>query len=291
VITIFPDWAPPKLVEYYQAIYKLPNIGLALEKERVYLEAILTHREMKSVWKMFYSKWKRYGCPQNKTSEFEKGAMAFSVFSAIKGAIAKTEIKSTTRSYDVIKYQEIARDARTLAVKIRQSSLNKSPFDWFSDKTVNAILGNDIKPEKADGFFSLIYDESEHHKKGGIYTRRIVKDLIGNDVLEYQQVAKNTKEFFKNQCITPTNPRLAEILIRVAGEADTIATHKETETRIAGNSKTTKVTMFIRALYPFLINYFGSPLYGTLAALCRVVLNDDSVGESTVKDALKGYKI
>jgi len=291
IVKTFPDWAPPKLVEYYQGAYNLPNIGMHLEKERGYLMAIISHPEMRDVWKMLYIKWTRYGCPANKTPSFENGAMALSLFSAIKGAIGETERKKTTRRYDKFKYLDIAMDARALASRIKQSSLNKSPLHWFPDHAINSILKNDIKTEKAEGYFCLAYDENEFHKKGGVYTRRITKDANGNDVWEYLKIDKNTKEFFKNQCITPRYPLLAEILKNIADEADAIAEHEATKLRIVSNSSASEATIFVRALYPFWIKYYGGPLYGTFATLCRVILDDSSIGADTIKDALKGYKI
>ena len=252
--------------------------------------AIITNPEMRKVWKMLDIKWTRHGCPANKLPSFEKDAMALSLFSAINGAISETEREKTTRSDDELKYLDIAKDARALAAKIKQSSLNKSPLHWFPDHAINTILENDIKTEKAEGYFCLTHDENDFHKKGGIYTRRITKDLNGNDIWEYFKIDKNTKEFFKNQCITPRYPLLPEILKNVADDANTMAKYESTRLRIVKNSSVSKATIFIRALYPFWINYFGSPLYGTFATLCRVVLDDSNINAETIKDALKGYK-
>jgi hypothetical protein len=290
ITPVFPAWTPAILINHYQTIYDSPNAGLYHKKIRKCLIAITTHPKMEKVWKMLYKKWTRYGCPEHKTAKFENGAMALSLFSAIQGAINEVERKKTTRHEDAQKYLDIAKDAIALAVKIKQSQLNKSPLHWFPDSAINTMLARDIKTEKSSGYFCLAYDESDFHKKGGIYTRNVIKDLNGNDIWQYQQIAKNTREFFKNQCITPNYPILAEILKSVADEAEEMAKHEATRQRIVNKTSISEKTIFIRALYPFWIKYFGSPLYRTFATLCRVVLDDDSIDVDDIKDALKNYK-
>lgn len=238
---------------------------------------------------MLYSRRKKYPCDRQPLS-YGNDLMAYFLFSAIEQAIKETKRKITTRNDDVLKYQEIAKSARQLLEKIKDSAIDHSPLHWFPIEAINTMLERDIKPEKEEGYFCLVQDESEYHRKGGIYKQVRAKDLNGNDVVEYWRFYENTKHFFNRRAITPQYPSLSTLLKNVATEADTAASREATKPRIVNRSSITKTTIFIRALYPFWFETFGGQLYRTFATLCRVILDDPNIDEDNIKEALRGYK-
>jgi len=111
----FPDWAPPTLIEYYQSFYSEPDQNWHRTLCRNMLIALTTNPEMERVWKMLYSKRKPIGCDVNQDKSIGDGLMAYFLFIDIDKALVNTTLKATTRSEDVLKYQEIAKLARELS--------------------------------------------------------------------------------------------------------------------------------------------------------------------------------
>ncbi len=283
----FPEWAPTALVERYQSYGDDPGVLRHYDLHIKTLKKLTTDLNMKRVWAMLRKNRVRYKWEEHKPSEHGDGIMALHLFNQIIRAIHETERQRTTRSEDVLMYQEIANATRILAAKVSLSSLDVSPLHWFPTEAVNTMLRLDINPEKAAGYFCLVHDEGELHKKGGIY-----QEIRFNDgTNEYLRVAENTTEFFNKFCITPQYPSISKILESMANEAVTAAKHEEKRQRIASKSTITKTTIFIRSLYPFWHETFGGHLYRTFAALCRVVLDDSSIDEADIKDAVRNYKI
>jgi hypothetical protein len=293
MIMSFPAWAPPKLVDIYKNQYESRELREFRDRERANLLALITDPEMERVWKMLYSKRKSYPIDSNEPKSYGDGVMAHFLFVDINRAFVETKRKITTKNDDALQYLEIAKAARSLAGKLRSSSLDLSPLHWFPIEAINTMLEKDINPEKAAGFFCLASDESDFHKKGGIYEEvRYTDKKSGKIISEYRRtMAGNTNEFFNRYMITPQYPSLSEILKSVADEANEAAKHESTRPRIVGKATISTTTIFIRALYPFWLETFGGPLYRTFAALCRVVLDDSSIDENNIKDALRNYKI
>jgi hypothetical protein len=291
MIMNFPAWAPPILVDIYHKQYEPKEFSRFRNGEDKRLIALITSPKMERVWKILYSKRKLYQIDMDEQKTVGDGVMAHFLFTSINEAIRETKRKFTTRNEDVLKYQEIAKAARLLADKLSGQSLDHSPLHWFPDEVINTILERDINPDKASGFFCLVHDEGEFHKKGGIYEVARYTNRKSGEILSGQwRAAENTNEFFNRFMITPEVP-LSSILNDLASNADTAAKKEGERTRIAKKFNTSESTMFIRALYPFWLETFGSPLYRTFATLCCVVLDDKEIGEENIKDALRGCKI
>lgn len=294
----FPEWAPQNLVDYYlkkreiREKYKSVKPSFYQQREENILFNLITKTEMKRVWKELYKRRKEYPIDLKYPRSHGDGVMALYLFGAIEHAIFEMGREITTRNDDVLKFQEIAKSARVLAEKISQSRLDLPLFEWLPIEAINTMLVKDINPDKAAGFFSLVKDESEFHRKGGIYEEvRYTDKKSGKIVSEYwRTMANNTKEFFNRFIITPQRPCISQTLKSLAEEADKQADYQAKRTRLANKFTTSKKTIFIRSLYPFMLEHFGSPLRGTLASLCTVVL-DEKIVEEDVKNALKGYKI
>jgi hypothetical protein len=290
----FPGWTPQELLDIYHCRFEEnrddDKYSYHYNLERKYLIALATNPEMEKVWERLL-KSRRYVPADDISKSRGDDAMVLSLHHYVVNAIHKLDRKFSTVNDDVLECQEIAKAARLLAAKLHNRSLDHSPLHWFPDEAINTMLARDINPDKASGYFCLIRDESEFHKKGGIYSEvRFTDKDSGKIVSEYWNVANSTNEFFNKFMITPQFPRLSEILKSLASDADE-ATRKEVKRpRIAKNKDTSDATKFIRALYPFWIETFGTPLYKTFAALCRVVLDGCQVRESSVKDALRWHK-
>lgn len=264
--------APIILIEQYNALVDRQDLRWALSRKRAVLKALTTNPEMTKVWKMLYKK-----APSKMTMEI-------GLVHAVTMAMSTSEDKITTMNDDISKYQEIAKAARELVKKLNRSKLDLSPLHWFPDTAIGAILEKDINPDKANGYFCLINDEGNLHKKGGIY-----EEVINNDgTSQYWRAHENTREFFNQHAITPQYPVLSEILTSLAATADSVANQEAIKPRLANRTSASKTTVFIRALSPYWLETFNGPLYRTFATLSRVVLDDTSIDSNTVKDALKG---
>ena len=111
----------------------------------------------------------------------------------------------------------------------------------------------------------------------------------GGESEEYWREYESTSDFFKYGVMTTQHPPISVTLNTLAIEADSRAKHEATKPRLASSVETSKVTIFIRALYSDWIYIFGSPLYRTFAALCRAVFDDPSIDEDSIKNAIRGY--
>lgn len=291
----FPGWTPQELIDIYHFRFKEDRgddkYSYHYNLERKHLILLATNPEMEKVWRMLFKR-KLYVPVDDKSKAQGDYAMVLTLHNHVVMAIRELDKKFSTTADDVLEYQEIAKAARLLAAKLHNRSLDHSPLHWFPDEAINTMLARDITPDKASGYFCLIRDESEFHKKGGIYQEiRATDKDSGKIVSEYWNVANNTNEFFNKLMITPQFPRLSEILKSLASDADEAKRKEVKRPRIAKNKDTLEATKFIRALYPFWIETFGTPLYKTFAALCRVVLNDSLIDGSTIKAALRNYKL
>jgi hypothetical protein len=287
----FPSWAPPKLVDIYHKKYESEEFICFRNGEDKRLIALTTNPEMERVWKMLYSKRNLYKIDAHEPKHVGDGLMSHFLFTSINGAFCETKRKFTTRNEDVLKYQKIAKAARLLIEELSGQSLDHSLLHWFPDDVISTILKRDINPDKASGFFCLAHDEGEIHKKGGIYEEVGYTDKKSGDIVyEHWRVADNTNEFFNKFMITPKVP-LTGILKSLASDADKAAKKEGEKPRVASKYNTSELTIFIRALYPFWLETFGSPLYRTFATICCVVFDDIGINEYAIRDALRGYKI
>jgi len=84
---------------------------------------------------------------------------------------------------------------------------------------------------------------------------------------------------------------LSNIMQRLSVEAEMAEAMVDTETQVLPypNIKNAQRTAFIRVLSLNFMNYYNSYLYRTQATIARIVLDDSSIGENMVKDALKGW--
>ncbi len=290
----FPAWTPQELIYIYHYRFEENSdddkYSYHYNLQRKYLILLATNPEMANVWKILVKR-RLYVPVDDRSKKQGDYSMMLSLHHHIVSAILEVNNKFSSRNDDVLEYQEIAKAARLLAAKLHHTRLDLSPLHWYPDNAINSMLARDINPDKASGYFCLIRDEGESHKKGGIYSEvRFTDKESGEIVSEYwRSMANNTNEFF-NQFMITMDVELSYILKNLACDADEAAQVEAVRPRISKNIDTSEATKFIRALYPFWIELFGSPLYRTLATLCRVVLNDSQIDESNVKDALRNYK-
>lgn len=155
----FPGWAPQSLVDFYlkklENREKFESIKLSSyeqRRENIH-KALITKPEMERVWKMLYEKRRKYPVDSKEPKSHGDRVMALSLLHAIEMAISATNKKFTTRNEDVQKYREIAKSARFLALKVSESKLDSSLFEWISVEAINTMLERDINPDKAAGFF------------------------------------------------------------------------------------------------------------------------------------------
>lgn len=139
-------------------------------------------------------------------------------------------------------------------------------------------------PEKLSGYASFISDEAvgeplnDSFYKGDIYREGTNSDGVPS----HEYFSKI--HFFQRFVITEKLPVLSDILGSLVSDAKELAKTTKTEPRINDRSSISPTTIFIRTLYlDFWLNEFGSPLYGTFAKLCRVVLDDPTIDINTVK--------
>ena len=55
---------------------------------------------------------------------------------------------------------------------------------------------------------------------------------------------------------------------------------------MASQHDTSEITIFIRVLYPVWMDFFGSPLYGTFAKVCKAVFADDNIDAAQTRTAI-----
>jgi hypothetical protein len=282
----FPSWAPQTLIEIYHNEYEPEGFSRFDKGGEKILIALTTHADMKRVWKMLYKERIDYPMDSYKPRKYGDEVMEHDLFRSIQMSIMEAKKVKSTKADNIKKYLELAKLARTLSEKIKDQTLDHSPFNWLSDGEINIILERDINPDKADGYFCLVNDESEFHKKGGIYKEvKFTDKESGKPAAEAWRMYENTHEFFNKFAITP-RVKLSDILKDFAESAD-IAAKQSVKT--PHNDISTK-TLFIRSLYPFWIETFRSPLYGTFASLCRVVLDDENIGREDIQAAIKSIK-
>ena len=154
----FPAWTPPVIAEYYnrhKSDFSRQEIQLKIAI------ALGAHEEMESVWPMLYKKRRIY---------INNNVMAGALFRMTVNAVINTQHKITTRSESVAKYQDIAKSARELSEKIKNSAVDFNIMELLPDEAIKTMLELDINPKKAEGYFCLINEEGGIHKKGGIYS-------------------------------------------------------------------------------------------------------------------------
>ena len=188
-------------------------------------------------------------------------------------------------------YKEIANAAKLLSGLVKDTTLDVTPYRWFPDSAISRILTEDIKPEKVAGYFCHI-ENSGGHKKGEIFKTVEVEKFGDTSKTEYWKFADNQQKWFSRWIITPQCPSIAFIVNELAKDADKLAKEAMTRQRIVEKPKAiSKSSIFIKSLYiDFWKVEFGSPLYRTFATLCKVVLNDESISESSIRDTLKKIK-
>jgi|GEM_PF-1502189 len=265
-----------------------------LEKEKREETALIlklgTHDEMQSVWKELCKRSKR--CEQVKypyrdDPETCEQFMVLELEANITSAVYESKRNHTKRQDDIEKYKSIADAAHELLKVLYNSRLDTTVYRWYSPEVKNAIIENDLIPEKLSGYASCIKDEDgiTRLRKGDIFREDI--DEYGWGRAEYIP----SEMFFERFVITAHRPVMSEILKNLAEDAKELAEETKTEPRIVERSSLSPTSIFIRTLYEeFWLNEFGSPLYRTFAALCRVVLDDPEITVDTVKDALKPPK-
>ena len=287
-MTTFPNWSPTPLIEIYKSNFENINNGVnvhPLDKRKKEIQELLfrllTDCRMEKVWATLNSKIKTVDIDIRASND-----MAIILYLRVEEALMETRTNTTTRVEESTKYQEIAKTTRKLQRLINGSSLDTTPYQWFSDEAINTILEHDIKPDKAEGLFCLIEDINDSHKKGNIYSTKIAR--YGGD--SWWWVHNNTKEWFISGVITPQYPVMSYILKNMASDADFLAEDALKRDRVCISKHTRKETIFIRCLYVnFWRKEFGSPLYRTFGTLCSVVLNKSISGEE-VRDALRTSK-
>jgi hypothetical protein len=291
----FPEWAPPSLVEHYHKFFADTDEEYTgwRKTERAILARLLTDPEMEGVWKRLFQNRKLSPCDNHRPKSYGNENSAMRLFFNITDSFSSMRYREPTRTEEALKYQAIAKAAREFAGLIEHSRLDETPYRWFPLDAIQTIIGTAIKPEKMNGYFSLARDEVNGAgytcKKGAIYNPVKLKDLSGNDIQEFWWLSNDTTELFYKY-LMPQYPVMSGILKSLADEADKLAREAFTRPRLAERPSVSDTTIFIRALSDFWINEFQGPLYRTFAALCRVVLDDKTIGEDTIKEALKGYK-
>ena len=287
----FPEWAPPKLVDIYLNLYARRESSFIFKRKEKILIALTTKPEMERVWKMLYKRRRQYPIDLESPKCHGDEVMALSLFHEVERAVLATNNKFSTRTEDVKKYQDIAKSARLLARKVRGLNIDLPLLEWLPIQAVNTMLEKDINQDKAEGFFCLMNDESEFHRKGGIYeVVRLTDKKSGDNVIEYWRAAENTNEFFCRYIVTPQYPCISNTLESLAEKAEKQAEHEAVKIRLSDKETTSKKTIFIRALFPYWREKFGGPLKRTLAKLCEVVLDEETTLDD-VDNAIKNYKI
>lgn len=313
----FKKWSPKGLVEFYYADrfdidrsledceraaeesgeklseQSRKELREALEKEKREETALLlklaTHDEMESVWRMLCKssrRCQRITYPYRDRDDCEK-FMIMELVVSISLAIAEFKRNHSKRQDVIDKYQAIAKAARGLIKALSNSSLDTTVYRWYSPEAIDAIMEKDINRERLSGYSSYINDE------GGLLGIRkgdLFREDTNEDGLD-RYVYVPLEMFFELFGITHQRPVISEILKRLATDADNLAEETKNEPRIVERSSISATTIFIRTLYSeFWREEFGSPLYGTFASLCRVVLDEPEITDSTVKEAIKGLK-
>jgi hypothetical protein len=286
----FPEWAPSNLIDEYHDLNREPELYFDKERRAILIQ-LTTSCDREKIWKRLYEKRRHYPCDDHKPKSFGNDNMAWRLYSEIERAWRESEREHPTRAEDAQKYQTIAKTARELARAMRGSLLDDTPYRWYPLKAINTIIKKDIKPEKLAGLFCLAQDESDFHKKCGIYAPVNVQLHDGTEITEHWRLYEDTEDLFERRIVTPQYPVMSQILTTLALDADKLAHDSMTEPRLVDRPTINKRTIFIRALSKFWLDEFGTPLYRTFAALCSVVLNDPDISGETVKDALKAYKL
>ncbi|MGR8932493.1 MAG: hypothetical protein ACU836_17865 [Gammaproteobacteria bacterium] len=270
----FPDWAPARLVEFYLDrvnkskvdVHSLNTFGVDINNLNPESAALclrfLTNPKMKSVWKIL------------KKSNPELPETL--IFNLAQIGIYQANKRQLSRSEEILKYQEIAKAARNLAAKLKNSDLDNPVFYLFDEEAVMELLEHDIKPDKAEGYYCSIRGD----KKGVIFKKR------GN--ISYRHNRDNL-EFFRENAITPQYPSIATSMLNLAIEAEKLSKIKASEPRLF-DGKSHKKTVFIRTIFFDWKTFNKSPLYRTLATFTSVALEEEVI-ESDVKDAIRIFRL
>jgi hypothetical protein len=257
--------------------------------ETALLLKLATHDEMESVWKELCkrsNRCKRVEYPYQDRYQCES-SMIMELVSYIRLADHQSKQNHSKRQDDIEKYRAIAKAARGLAKALSNSPLDTTVYRWYPPEVIDVIMEKDINPEKLSGYSSYINDEDGFLNicKGDLFREDTNED--GSDRFVHVPL----EMFFELFGITHQRPVISEILKSLATDADNLAEETKNEPRIVERSSISATTIFIRTLYSeFWREEFGSPLYGTFASLCRVVLDEPEITDSTVKEAIKGLK-
>lgn len=202
--------------------------------------------------------------------------------------------KQQKKGERVAQYKDIAKDARLLANKIKNAEAVDLPLmELMSTKAISKLL-DAIKPEMASRFCCLINDEindeNDIDRKYSICSVWEYPNNNGKSDIEFIKCYDNTDDFFLMK-IAPRHPTLSFALKKFADLADLEAKAEKARFKIATCDDISKLTIFIRVLYPVWMDFFGSPLYGTFAKVCKAVFADDNIDAEQTRTAITGvYK-
>ena len=315
---VFKKWTPKGLIKYYYA-ERLCIDGTLRETERIAEErgekltekslkelreeletqkkdetALIlklgTDEEMCLVWRKLLKRSNRHERNKNLYQDRDEceTIIIAELVTHIQLAIYESKKYHSKRQEDINKYLSIANSANELLRALYKTSLDTTVYRWYSPEIINAIIENDLKPEKLSGYASYIHDEDgiTGLRKGDIFREDI--DDYGMGMAEYIP----SQMFFEHFVITAHRPVMSEILKNLVADAQKLAEETKVEPRIVERTSIAPTSIFIRKLYKdFWLNEFGGVLSGTFAALCRVVLENPEINEDTVKSAIKDLRV
>jgi hypothetical protein len=278
----FPEWAPRPLIEHYREHFETSHIPGWNEEGKALLARLLTHPRMGRVWKEIT---RRRG-PRIDGTPYDEIYVLIHFYA--ERAFIASQRAHTTRQEDVERYLEIAKQARLLSRTIKGRVLDTTPYRWYPDGAIGTILGQ-IRTEAAEGCFCAI-EPPEAMGKEVVWEGRPVQRRDGKLV---HWPRANSKRRFLEQCLRAQYPTMSYLLESLAKEADSLTKKTAKEQRIIGKpgAKNTQRIVFIREMARFFTREFGSPLYRTLAGLSSVALEDATIDQAAVRNALRGWEI
>jgi hypothetical protein len=276
----FPEWAPKPLVEYYRNHVKTGRVDMWKGWEALF-ERLLTYPRMEPVWREI-------------TKRIKSRLDGIEVDFAYLVLVANTTIAVEhcrnkdiySRQEEIARYQSIAKQARALSRTIKGSALDAAPYRWYSDSVIGEMIGQLRVGEEMEGSFCDVEPFGDGDKET-VHYDPLIKEINGKSVLRLP--AKSKLDFLMRH-LRADYPTISSILVGLAKDADDLAKRAAKEHRLIGKpgAENTQRLVFIREMARIFKSEFGSPLYRTLAGLSSVVLEDETIDQDTVRDALRG---
>jgi len=248
----YPTWAPKDLCEHHSVILGHINSEkskMTRTKGFEIMESLLLNGEMKNVWPVI----KKYS---------ESGYLKTMVEKKIDLPEFMGEVTTLTNNTYGFRLYSNAQTAYAYSLIKYKSKKEKKEY-YNNVKTLALELSKFIKNTEFD-----------------YSPRRFHPNYVRSDHEDVKMFEDHEAGF-----------ELSNILLKLSEEAAATESMTDNETQVLPypNIKNAQRTAFIRVLSLKFMDDYKSYLYRTQATVARCVLNDPSIGENTIKDALRGW--